>query len=87
MCGAQIMKPIVYGLIDPLESDHVRYAGVATDPRRTKSHRAEALNPRSKVLTHKEHWIQKLLGARCSHVHMLVDTCNGWWFAARLTAL
>lgn len=51
--------PMIYGLVDPLEPDHVRYVGKTKAPTRPRGHQYEALS--ADYHTHKIHWILKLL--------------------------
>jgi len=51
-------KPIVYGLVDPLEPDCIRYVGVATVKRRPWVHKQEAY---LEYRNHKRNWIRKIL--------------------------
>ena len=37
------INPVIYGLVDPLEPNEVRYAGIATVPGRPRSHEGEAI--------------------------------------------
>ena len=51
--------PMIYGLVDPLESEHVRYIGKTRVKERPRGHEKEALVV--DYYTHKIHWILSLL--------------------------
>jgi hypothetical protein len=51
-------KPFIYGLVDPFEPGHVRYVGMATQPRRPYEHAKEAR--KSTQQTHKLNWIRQV---------------------------
>ena len=51
--------PMIYGLVDPLESEHVRYIGKTRVKERPRGHEKEALVV--DYHTHKIHWILSLL--------------------------
>ncbi len=54
-----IIAPIIYGLIDPLELEHIRYCGIATRSTRPRDHQREAL--RTDHTSRIYNWIRKLL--------------------------
>jgi hypothetical protein len=58
-----IFQPFIYGLIDPLEPEHIRYVGMAVSNRsRPKQHAEEARDIRTK-LSYKINWIRNLHNA------------------------
>lgn len=65
----QIFKPIIYGLVDPLEPNHIRYVGIASYVRRPRSHEYEAIS--SDKNTHKLAWVRKLL-SECRTYEVIV---------------
>lgn len=52
-------KPVIYGLVDPLDSKHIRYIGSAINRDRPKRHKREAIH--ANYSTHKLNWIRTLL--------------------------
>lgn len=52
-------RPIIYGLVDPLEPKHVRYVGMASNAGRPYVHAKQARRPNHKY-SHLRHWVQKL---------------------------
>lgn len=52
-------RPFVYGLVDPLEPDHIRYVGLARIPSRPFDH-ARAARRQATRSSYKINWIRKL---------------------------
>lgn len=52
-------KPCIYGLVDPLEPEHIRYIGYTARTFRMIAHEKEARY--SNHNTHKLHWMRKLI--------------------------
>ena len=69
-----VFNPCIYGLVDPLEPNHIRYVGKTRHASRFYNHRYEALN--CSHLTHKHNWILKLLAAGRSFNMIIIQQCE-----------